>query len=100
MRSNESSAGITRVAIDGHQDVELAHLQVVMERIQRAVRQVVPPEQRAYIGNALLNLAVCHMVRETGSQRTATILIRLVDSVLDHEPPSPEAALDLTATHS
>lgn len=101
MRSNNSSACLTRLVVDGDQDIQVAELQSVMNRIQSAVRHVVPRSHEAYVGNALLNLAVSHMVSETGAQRTATILIRLVDLVLERdEPPSPDAPIDLTATHS
>jgi hypothetical protein len=101
MRSNAVSSCIARVVVDGHPAAELAEVQFVMQRIQSAMRDLVPSAQQSYIGNALLNLAVGHLLRETGAQRTATILIRLVDAVVENdEPPPPEAAIDLTATHS
>jgi hypothetical protein len=101
VRSDDSSACLTRFVVDSHQDIEVAELQGVMERIQSAVRYVVPRSHQAYVGNALLNLAVSRMLRETDAQRTATMLIRLVDSVLERgEPPSPQAPIDLTATNS
>lgn len=101
MPSHESSACLTRVVVDGDQDIQVAELQSVMDRIQGAMRYVVPRSHQAYIGNALLNLAVSRMVGETGAQRTATMLIRLADTVLERdEPPSPQAPVDLTATHS
>jgi len=65
MRSNASSSCITRVVVDGQQEVELAELQLVMQRIQGVLRHLVPPAQRTYLGNALLNLALHHMLRET-----------------------------------
>lgn len=99
--SNDPPTCLTRVVVDGDQDGEVAELQSVMERIESALRYVVPRSHQAYIGNALLNLAVSRMVREAGVQRTATMLIRLVDTVLEgSEPPSPQAPVDLTATHS
>lgn len=101
MRSNTASGCLARVVVDGHLAAELAEVQFVMQRIQSALRGLVPPAQQTYIGNALLTLAAGHLLRETGAQRTATILIRLVDSVVENdEPPPPEAAIDLTATHS
>ncbi len=100
MRSN-ALPSITRVVVDGHPVAELAELQLVMQRIQSALRDLVPAAQQTYVGNALLNLAVSRMLRETGAQRTATILIRLIDTFLENaEPPSPEAAINLTANHS
>jgi len=101
MRSNASSVCFTRLVVDGNPDIEPVDLRLVMQRIQSALRHIVRPAQQTYIGNTLLNLAVCHMLRETGAQRTATILIRLADSVVEHnEPPPFSAAINLTATHS
>lgn len=100
MRSQLNANCFTRVVVDGDQDIEIAELQAVMQRIRQSLQHI-PEAQRVYVGNALLNLAVCRMLHDTGSQRTATILIRLVDAVLEHEqPPPPEAAIDLFATHS
>jgi hypothetical protein len=48
---------LTRVMTDDDRGVEIAQLQTVMQRIQSAMRDV-PPAQREYIANALLNLAV------------------------------------------
>ena len=48
---------LTRVMTDDDHGVEIAQLQSVMQRIQSALRDV-PPAQREYIANALLNLAV------------------------------------------
>jgi hypothetical protein len=87
--------------VDGYPDVELADLQQVMQRIQSALRHLVPPAQHAYLGNALLNLAVCHLLREIGAPRTASILIRLADTVVEHPAPPPSgAAIQLMATQS
>lgn len=94
MRSNE-------LIVESHPDAEVAELQGVMDRIQAAIRYAVPRSHQPYVGNALLNLAVSRIVSETGAQAAATLLIRLVDSVLEHgEPPSADAAIDLTAKHS
>lgn len=65
MRSNASSSCITRVVVDGQQEVELAELQLVMQRIQGVLHHLVPLAQRIYLGNALLDLAVHCMLRET-----------------------------------
>jgi len=101
VQSNNSRACLMRVLVDGHPDVELAGVHDVMQRIQRAVRQVVPADHQAYVGNALLNLAVSRLVHEAGVRGTATLLARIVDSIHDRgAPPPPEAAIDLTATHS
>jgi hypothetical protein len=95
-----SSGCFTRVVVDGAEDLEIAELQSVMQRIRQSLRHI-PEAQRVYVGNALLNLAVCRTIAEAGSERTATILIRLVDAVLEHEqPPPPGTAVDLLATHS
>ena len=48
---------LTRVMTDDDHGIEVAQLQSVMQRIQSALRDV-PPAQREYIANALLNLAV------------------------------------------
>jgi hypothetical protein len=48
---------LTRVMTDDDRGVEIAQLQLVMQRIQSAMRDV-PPAQREYIANALLVLAV------------------------------------------
>lgn len=48
---------LTRVMTDDDSGVEIAQLQSVLQRIQSALRDV-PPAQREYIANALLNLAV------------------------------------------
>jgi hypothetical protein len=48
---------LTRVMTDDDRGIEIAQLQSVMQRIQSALRDV-PPAQREYIANALLNLAV------------------------------------------
>lgn len=100
MRANGTAGCMTRVVVDGDLDLEVAELQTVMQRI-RASLNYIPESQRMYVGNALLNLAVCRMLHETGNQRTATVLIRLVDAVLEHEqPPPPEAPVDLSRSHS
>lgn len=80
----EASTCITRVIVDGDHDLELAELQAVMQRIQHSISHL-PASQCSYIGNALLNLAICRMLRETDDQRTATKLLRLADAVLEQE---------------
>lgn len=100
MRSQSNSNCITRVVVDGDQHIEIAELQSVMQRIRQSLQHI-PESQRVYVGNALLNLAVCRMLHDAGSERTATILIRLVDAVLEQEqPPSSEIAIDLLSMHS
>lgn len=100
MRANGTTGCMTRVVVDGDLDLEVAELHAVMQRIRNSLNRI-PESQRMYVGNALLNLAICRMLRETGNQRTATVLIRLVDAVLEHEhPPPPEAPIDLLRTHS
>jgi hypothetical protein len=80
--------------------VEVAQLQSVMQRIQHSLRDI-PGEQREYVANALLNLAVSRMVREEGKARTLSILQRLGDVVDSGEPAPPSArAVDLTRRDS
>lgn len=87
---------LTRVMIDDDCSVEVAQLQLVMQRIQFTLRDV-PASQREYIANALLNLAVSRMLRESGHSQTASILQRLGDVVGNGgEQPPPERAVDLT----
>ena len=52
-----SNRCLTRVMTDDDNGVEIAQLQLVMQRIQGALCDV-PLVQREYIANALLNLAV------------------------------------------
>ena len=95
MHAAHSARCLTRVMIDDD-GVEIAHLQSVMRRIQHSLRDI-PFEQREYIANALLNLAVSTMVREEGGARTLSILQRIGD-VVDGSDPTPPAirAVDLT----
>lgn len=87
---------LTRVMIDDDYSVEVAQLQLVMQRIQCTLHDI-PPSQREYIANALLNLAVSRMLRETGHSQTASILQRLGDVVGNGgEQPPPHRAVDLT----
>jgi hypothetical protein len=51
---------LTRVVIDQDCGFEIAQLQAIMHRIQSTLPDV-PPAQREYIANALLNLAVARM---------------------------------------
>jgi hypothetical protein len=75
--------------------VEIAQLQSVMQRIQHSLRSI-PVEQREFVANALLNLAVSRMVREEGSARTMSILMRLGDVVGSADPvPPSHRAVDL-----
>jgi hypothetical protein len=57
MNTLVSQRCLTRVMTDDDRGVEIAQLQLVMQRIQSAMRDV-PPAQREYIANALLVLAV------------------------------------------
>ena len=95
MRSIDSSC-LTRVILDDGCNVEVAQLQSAMSVIQSSLRAI-PPSQREYIANALLNLAVGRMVKEEGAPRTANILLRLGDVVADGQHATPaERAIDLT----
>ena len=99
MCDSDSQCRITRVVDGDDHDVQLAQLQVVMQRIQTALRDI-PSADRIYLGNALLNLAVNRILCEEGSQRTASILIRLSDAVHLHPtPPDAAHAIDLNRLH-
>jgi hypothetical protein len=94
MNSANSARCLTRVMVDDD-GVEIAQLQSVMQRIQRSLVGI-PAEQREYVANALLNLAVSRMVKEEGSARTLSILMRLGDVVGSADPvPPPHRAVDL-----
>jgi len=89
------SGCLTRVVADDDRAVEIAQLQSVMGRIQ-GMLSAVPPAQREYIANALLNLAVTRMLHEAGNTQTASILLRLGDVVASGHVPAPHRAVDLT----
>ena len=95
MHAAYSARCLTRVIVDDD-GVEVAHLQSVMHRIQHSLRDI-PFDEREYVANALLNLAVSRMVKEEGSARTLSILQRIGD-VVDGTDPTPPAmrAVDLT----
>lgn len=57
MTSVTSRCCLTRVMTDDERGVEVAQLQLVMQRIQNSLRDV-PEAHREYIAGALLNLAV------------------------------------------
>lgn len=97
---DSDSQCITRVVDGGGHDLHLGQLQAVMQRIQMALRDV-PIAERIYLGNALLNLAVNRILCEEGSQRTASILMRLSEAVnTDQPPPQAEHAISLTDCQS
>lgn len=98
MASIVSQRRLTRVVAGDDIALEIAQIEIVMTRIQNALRDI-PDAQRGYIANALLNLAVSKMVKEEGGTRTASLLMRLGDAVaLKADPPPPEQALDLSRT--
>lgn len=90
MCDSDSQCCITRVVDGDDHDLQLAQLQAVMQRIQTALHDV-PSAERTYLGNALLNLAVTRILCEEGSQRAASILLRLSD-VMHAQPKPPEVA--------
>jgi hypothetical protein len=59
MRPAISNQCLTRVVIDD-EGLEVAHLQVVMQRIQQALRTI-PSEQRGVIADGLLSFAIASM---------------------------------------
>lgn len=93
------SGCLTRVVAGDDSAVEVAQLQSVMHRIQ-GMLGAVPPAQREYIANALLNLAVMRMLKEEGNTQTASILLRLGDVVADGHAPPPQRAVDLTGLNA
>lgn len=62
MRPAFAAGCLTRVVIDDERTIEVAQLQAAMQSIQSRLNGV-PPAQREYIANALLNLAVERMSR-------------------------------------
>jgi hypothetical protein len=86
MRFDVTPTRLTRLIIDD-QELELAELQNVMQRIQGAVGHVVPRSHQSYVGDALLNLAIEHKLHDKGMQHTTSFLIRVVDSVLENDSP-------------
>ena len=95
MSNTFSPRCLTRIVIDDGSGVEVAQLQLVMQRIQCMLHDV-PAAQREYIANALLNLAVARMVKQEGTMQTASILARLGDVVASGNQPPPQRAVDLT----
>jgi hypothetical protein len=57
-----STQCLTRVVVDDSARLDMAQIQAVMCRIQTALKDV-PQAERAYIANALLNLAVSKLVK-------------------------------------
>jgi hypothetical protein len=95
VHSLNSARCLTRVMVDDD-GLVVAELQSVMQRIQNSLRSI-PIEQREYVANALLNLAVSRMVREEGAARTSSMLMRLGDVVSGTEPAPPAIrAIDLS----
>ena len=99
MHTAHSARCLTRVVVDDS-GVEIAQLQQVMHRIQESLYEI-PHDQRGYVANALLNLAVARMVKEEGQARTMSILLRLGDVVGSADPmPSSRRAVDLSGHDS
>lgn len=96
MRPASTSICLTRIVGSTH-EIEIAELRRVMAHIRRAVDLVIPLEHQAQVSNALLYLALEHMVQKSGAQETATTLIRLVDRVLEQDAFRPGLPLDLTS---
>jgi len=69
MRSMLPPVCLTRVVVDDQYEIEVAQLQVAMQRIQAALGDV-PAAQREYIANALLNLAVSKVPQTVAFNRT------------------------------
>lgn len=100
MQFDDANIGPLRSHADRPLKRDVAELLGVMEHIQAALRSL-PPTLHCYVGNALLNLAVDHMVDDLGTERAATTLIRLVDCIVERgASPPPEEAVDLSISHS
>ena len=96
MSSISSSRCLTRIVAGDDMSLEIAQIQTVMTRIQTALRGI-PDEQRGYVANALLNLAVMRMVKEEGGTRTASLLMRLGDVIATgSDAPPAQRAIDLS----
>jgi hypothetical protein len=65
VKTSFAAGCLTRLVIDDERSIEVAQLQAAMQRIQSRLNNV-PPAQREYIANALLNLAVERMSRGVG----------------------------------
>lgn len=87
---------LTRIVADDA-TLEIAQIQTVMNRIELALREF-PQAPRAYIANALLNLAVSKLIDEEAGVRAGGILMRLGDVVASDDPaPPPWRAIDLSS---
>jgi hypothetical protein len=66
MSAADRSRCLTRVMLDDEGGVEVAQLRAVRQRIQHSLADI-PREQREYVANALLTMAVsCLMRQEDG----------------------------------
>ncbi len=90
---------LTRVVADDA-TLEVAQIQAVMGTIESALRDI-PRAHRAYIANALLNVAVSRLVDEEGAIGAAGILMRLGDVLASDDPMPPSwRAVDLSMRDS
>lgn len=100
MKSVLSQRTLTRVVQDNDSELQIAQIQAVMLRIQSALRGI-PREQREYVANALLNMAVSKLIKEEGGARTATLFLRLGDVIASNPSvPTSEQAIDLSRVDS
>lgn len=83
----------------GNADTELADMRAVMACV-RELLWLIPVEQRRLLGDALLNLAVSIKVRESGTDSTAAILVRLIDAVVESDQPPAADDRRTAATRS
>jgi uncharacterized membrane protein len=60
MPSPATSGCVTHVFVDGHQELEVARLQLILRRIERALGRAISPAERDLVGNALLDHALAH----------------------------------------
>lgn len=91
----------TRGVLDAGQEAQHPEIKVLMQRIDAALPYLTAPAKPSLVGDALLNLALSHLLRERGVQETATALIRLIDAVLEFgERPSTDRAHARINPHS
>lgn len=78
---------------------KMRELQATIESVERACAPLSAAED-PHLGNALLNVALGHLVAQYGQLGTAGILSRIVDALAtENMPQSPEEAMDVLRTH-
>jgi hypothetical protein len=93
MQSEETPICFSRLVTDSDSGIELVALRGVVARIREALPALVTPAQKVHLGNALLTLGVCHLVRASGSRRASTALRLAFDTLWELDPELTEAGL-------